>query len=68
LEKNRVVLFFSDNGIGISDELMHVPSSFLSIKRRIKVLQGEFFVYHNQPKGVKFKYHIPFNQETGSGN
>nr|WP_294903013.1 PAS domain S-box protein [uncultured Lacibacter sp.] len=58
-EKEYVVLLFSDNGTGISDEIINTPSSFLSIKRRIKVLQGELFVYSNQPKGVTFKYHIP---------
>lgn len=66
LEKDRVVLFFSDNGTGISEELINTPSSFLSIKRRIKVLQGELFVYNNQPRGVTFKYHIPLANETGS--
>lgn len=59
LQKNYVVLFFSDNGSGISDELINTPSSFLSIKQRIKVLQGELFVYNNQSQGVTFKYHIP---------
>lgn len=66
LEKDQAIIFFSDNGVGVSDEIINKPSSFLSIKKRIKVLQGEFFVYNNQPGGTKFKYHIPINQKTGS--
>ena len=58
-QEEQVVLTFSDNGIGISDEIIATPSSFLSIKRRIKVLQGELSVYNNSTKGVMFKYSIP---------
>lgn len=50
---------FTDNGIGASEKLLKAESSFLSIKRRVSVLGGNFRVSHNTEGGLLFQYEIP---------
>lgn len=50
---------FIDNGVGASDEILRAESSFLSLKRRLRVLGGSFCVKKNAEGGLSFEYQIP---------
>lgn len=52
-------ILFTDDGVGIGHDQLKAESSFLSIKRRIAVLNGRFSVMNNPDAGVSFHYVIP---------
>lgn len=60
-QADEMEISFSDNGVGVSEDVLKTESSFLSIKRRIAVLNGSFEVFSNKDGGVSFQYFIPIN-------
>lgn len=58
--KKNIWLSFSDNGIGVPDKILNKPSSFMSLKRRVQVLNGKMKVKNTSGGGVTFLYSIPY--------
>lgn len=58
-EDKYMKIIFSDNGNGISNEVLNRQSSFLSMKRRTAVLNGRFQVQNKPDKGAQFIFHFP---------
>lgn len=57
----KLIIIFSNNGVKISKNIIQKPSSFIAIRRRINILNGQFQILKNLNKQVVFSYEIPIN-------
>jgi PAS domain S-box-containing protein len=59
IKNKSLVILYSNNGTAINKEILHKPTSFASIKRRINIMNGTFEITKNLPENVVFKYTFP---------
>lgn len=59
LDNDKLIVIFSDNGKGLDSEVIGRKSGFMSIKRRIKAVKGQFEILDFKPGRLTFKYVIP---------
>ena len=57
----KLIIIYSNNGVKISKNIIQKPSSFIAIKRRINILNGQFQILENLNKKVVFNYEIPIS-------
>lgn len=50
---------FSDNGIGITHDILQKDTSFFALKTRLSSIGGKFTVKTSESKGSSFKFMIP---------
>lgn len=65
-EAGQMKIVFTDNGMGISKEVLSRQSSFLSIKRRTALLNGQFQVQNRPEGGAVFTLFFPIKTITHS--
>lgn len=56
-----LMIYFSDDGVGMSPEIANTDSTFLGIKHRLVPINGTFNVETCKEGGVKFIYNIPID-------
>lgn len=62
--RGRNVLFlFKDNGVGITPEILNSPSTLISLKRRIQVLNGTVCIESKVNEGTSVKIKLPVKQD-----
>jgi len=59
IQNDKLIFKFSDNGSGIDEKTLEEKSSFLSIKRRIAILNGKLEVQNIPDSGAYFQCEIP---------
>jgi PAS domain S-box-containing protein len=59
VENNQLIILFSNNGTAISNDILNKPTCFISIKRRINVINGTFELAKNVSGEVAFRFVVP---------
>jgi PAS domain S-box-containing protein len=58
-EKDKIKLRYIDDGVGISQEMISKNSSFLGLKRRMRILHATYQIKSELNNGLKFEIGIP---------
>jgi PAS domain S-box-containing protein len=61
IEQDRLMVRYSDNGVGIAENIVNSESAFLGIKQRLSTLNGSFELTTEPLKGAQFCYEIPIS-------
>ncbi len=56
-EQHELQILFEDNGVGVSQEI--IDKGFISLKDRIKLMNGKLEIYSSQDGGTKITMSIP---------